>query len=117
MDDKMMAQCKEMMQKHDQMQADIKLQDAKLDDLVLKMNTATGTDRHDTVTAVITELISQRKDQREKMASMHAEMMQHMMQHMQMGKMSMSMCPMMKGMQMPSESAGQPVDHSKHHKP
>ena len=35
---------------------------------------------------------------------MDDEMMQHMMQHMQMGKNSMSQCPMMKGMKDMSEN-------------
>ena len=34
----------------------------------------------------------------ERKAQMDEEMMQHMMQHMQMGKASMSQCPMMKDM-------------------
>jgi len=98
MDDKMMAHCMEMMQKHDQMQADFKAQDAKLDDLVTKMNTSTGSDRVEAMGAVVTELSAQHKSQREKIEAMQSDMMQHMMQHMQMGKESMSMCPMMKAM-------------------
>jgi hypothetical protein len=50
---------------------------------------------------------------------MHEEMMDHMMQHMQMGKESMSQCPMMGGMKgmkgmkgMDDKSAGA---HKEHH--
>lgn len=115
MDDKMMAHCMEMMQKHDQMQAEIKAQDARVDDLVAKMNTSTGGERVEAMAAVITELSVQRKVRQGKMAAMQADMMQHMMEHMQMGKQSMSMCPMMKGMQMPSGATPTPEDHAKHH--
>lgn len=115
MDDKMMAHCMEMMQKHDRMQADIKAQDARGDDLVMKMNTSTGAERVEAMAAVITELSAQRKVREEKMAAMQADMMQHMMEHMQMGRQSMPMCLMMKGMKMPSGVTPTPEDHSKHH--
>ena len=115
MDDKMMAQCKEMMQKKEQMQADFKEQDAKVDDLVTKMNTSTGADRVEAMAAVVTELSVQRKVRQEKMTAMQADLMQHMMEHMQMGKQSMSMCPMMNAMKMPATGSSQPDDHSKHH--
>jgi len=98
MDDKMMVHCREMMQKKDQMQSDMNTMDAKLDGLVATMNAATGSDKADATAAVVSELVMQRKVQRQKMTSMQSEMMQHMMQHMQMGKKSMMMCPMMKGM-------------------
>jgi hypothetical protein len=94
----MMAQCKEMMQKKEQMQSDMNTMDAKLDGLVATMNAATGSDKADATAAVVSELVMQRKVQRDKMAAMQSDMMQHMMQHMQMGKKSMMMCPMMKGM-------------------
>ena len=48
--------------------------------------------------AVITRMVEQRIAMDARMAKMQEEMMQHMMQHMQMGKESMSQCPMMKGM-------------------
>ena len=115
MDEKMMAHCMEMMQKHDQMQAEIKAQDARIDDLVTKMNTSTGGERVEAMAAVITELSAQRKVRQGKMAAMQADMMQHMMEHMQMGKQSMSMCPMMKGIQLPPGATPTPEDHSKHH--
>ncbi len=120
MDDKtMMAHCMEMMQKHDQMQADFKAMDAKMDDLVAKMTAASGADRYEAMTAVVTEMIAQQRTQRDKAAAMQSEMMQHMMEHMQMGKQSksMPMCPMMKGMQMPPSGSATPEDHSKHHQP
>ena len=98
MDSKMMASCKAMMQKHEQMQMDMKEMDAKLDSLVSTMNSATSSDKADAAAVVITEMVAQRKEMGAKMSSMQMGMMQHMMEHMQMGKKSMMMCPMMKGM-------------------
>ena len=43
-------------------------------------------------------MVEQRIAMDARTAKMQEEMMQHMMQHMQMGKESMSQCPMMKGM-------------------
>ena len=115
MDDKMMAHCVDMMQKHDQMKADFKAEDAKLDDLVTKMNTSTGADRVEAMGAVVTELSAQHKAQRTKTEAMQSDMMKHMMEHMQSGK-PMSMCPMMAKMQgAPGDT--KPVDHSGHHQP
>lgn len=115
MDDKMMAHCMEMMQKRDQMQADFKAMDAKLDDLVAKMTAAGGADRQEAMTAVVSELIAQQRTQRDKMASLDSDMMQQMMQQMQMGKKPMSMGSMMKGMQSPPSRSNTPDVHAKHH--
>lgn len=117
MDDKMMAKCTAMMQKREQMKADMKAMDDKLDGMLATMNTATGSEKTDAIAAVVNEMVMQRKATQEKMASMQAEMMQHMMEHMQMGKQSMSMCPMMQAMPMPKSDTGKPDDHSKHHQP
>ena len=98
MDDKMMTHCHEMMQKHEQMSTDMKAMDAKLDSMVASMNTTTGNEKTDAIAAIINEMVAQRKAMQEKMSSMQEGMMKHMMEHMQMGKKSMMMCPMMKGM-------------------
>lgn len=115
MDDKMMAHCQEMMQKHKQMQAGMKAMDEKLDGLVATMSTATGSDKVDATAAVVSEMVAQRKAMQARMASMQAGMMQHMMEHMPMGKKSMPMCPMMKGMQAPQNSPGKSDEHAQHH--
>ena len=96
MDESMMAHHKEMMAKMEAM-------DARLDDLVKKMNAATGSRKTDAVAAVVNELDAQRKQMREHMMAMQPEMMKHMMAHMQTGMMkgmedSMAKCPMMKSM-------------------
>ncbi len=111
----MMAHCHEMMQKHEQMQKDMKAMDSKLDGLVADMNKAASSTKADATTAVINEMVAQRKKMNEKMGSMQTGMMQHMMEHMQMGKQSMTMCPMMANMQPKKGGTTKPEDHSKHH--
>jgi len=112
MDDKMMDES--MMAHHKEMMAKMEAMDARLDDLVKKMNAATGSRKTDAVAAVVNELVAQRKQMREHMMAMQPEMMKHMMAHMQTGMMkgmedSMAKCPMMKSMA-PAKDG-----HSEHH--
>ena len=108
MDESMMAHHKEMMAKMDAM-------DARLDDLVKKMDAAKGSKKADAVAAVVNELVAQRKQMREHMMTMMPEMMKHMMEHMRMGMMKgMMECPMMKGME-GKPGPGKPDEHSEHH--
>lgn len=107
MDESMMAHHKEMMAKMEAM-------DARLDELVKKMNAANGSRKVDAVAAAVNEIVAQGKQMREQMMAMHPEMMKHMMEHMRMGMMkgmddSMAECPMMKSMA-PAKDA-----HSEHH--
>jgi hypothetical protein len=107
MDESMMARHKEMMAKMDAM-------DARLDDLVKKMNTAKGTKKVDAVAAVVSELVAQRKEMRQQMMAMRPEMMRHMMEHMRMGMTKgMMECPMMKGMETKSgpDKSAEPSEH------
>jgi hypothetical protein len=90
-----------MMAHHKEMMARMEAMDARLDELVKKMNTTTGSKKTDAVAAVVNELVAQRKQMREQMMAMRPEMMKHMMAHMRMGMMkcmeeSMTKCPMMK---------------------
>jgi hypothetical protein len=92
-----------MMAHHKEMMAKMEAMDARLDDLVKKMNAATGSRKSDAVAAVVNELVAQRKQMREQMMGMMPEMMKHMSDHMRRGMMkgmddSMAECPMMKGM-------------------
>ncbi len=101
MDGKMMEE--PMMAHHKEMMAKMEAMDARLDELVKKMNAATGSKKADAAAAVINELVAQRKQMREHMMAMQPEMMKHMMEHMRMGMMkgmedSMAECPMMKSM-------------------
>ncbi len=92
------SQASTIMAERQQMMADMKAMDQKLDGLVAKMNAARGTDKVDAVAAVAGELVAQRTQMRARMMSMQDRMMGHMMDHMQMGAESMGSCPMMKGM-------------------
>lgn len=87
-----------MMAERQQMMADMKALDQKLDGLVSKMNAARGSDKVDAVAAVVGEIAAQRAQMRSRMMSVQDRMMGHMMDHMQMGAQSMASCPMMKGM-------------------
>lgn len=92
---KMMEQCQEMKEQKQKMKEDMKAQDAELTKQIAKMNHAPKDKKMDLMAAVITNMVEQRIAMDARKAKMQEEMMQHMMQHMQMGKESMSKCPMM----------------------
>jgi hypothetical protein len=94
----MEAKCQAMMADHEKMMAEIKAADQRLDDLVGKMNAASGIEKADATAAVLSEMVTQRRTMRDGMMKMEHGMMAHMMEHMQAGKDSMAMCPMMKPM-------------------
>lgn len=94
----MEAKCKAMMADHEQMMADTKAADDKLDALVTKMNTASAAETPAATAIVVTEMTAQRKTMRDAMMKMQDGMMKHMMEHMQAGPASMASCPMMKSM-------------------
>ncbi len=103
---KMMERCQAMKEQKETMMADMKAQDAELTAQVAKMNSAPEDKKLDLIAAVVTRMVEQRIAMDARMAKMQDEMMQHMMQHMQMGKESMSQCPMMKGMKGMDEKSG-----------
>jgi len=94
----MAAKCQAMMAEREQVMTDMKAADQRLDDLVAKMNAASGMQQMAATATVVTELATQRRTMRDGMMKMQHEMMGHMMAHMQAGKDSMAMCPMMKQM-------------------
>jgi hypothetical protein len=94
----MEAKCQAMMAEHDKMMADMKAADQRLDDLVAKMNTASGMDKMAATATLVSEMVTQRRTMQAGMMKMQQDMMGHMMEHMQAGKESMAMCPMMKQM-------------------
>jgi hypothetical protein len=65
----------DMMKKHEQMMADMKAGDAKLDALVKEMNAAAGDARVNAVAAVVNELVRQHKAMHGHMGQMHEQMM------------------------------------------
>jgi hypothetical protein len=69
-----------MMAERQQMMADMKAMDQKLDDLVAKMTAAKGTERIDAIAAVVKELAAQHTQMRGRMMTMHEGMMKQMMQ-------------------------------------
>ena len=64
----------DMMKMHEQMMADMKAADAKLDALVKEMNAATGNAKINAVAAVINELVRQHKAMEAHMDQMHENM-------------------------------------------
>lgn len=98
-DGQMAKHCHEMMQRHENMQAQMETMDRKLVGLVGQMNQARGDAKVNAMAAVINELVEQRKQMRSQMMDMGPGMMGHMMEHMQgMEGMKGMSCPMMKGM-------------------
>ena len=94
----MAAKCQGMMAGREQMMTDMRAADQRLDDLVAKMNAASGMEKTAATATVVTEMVAQRRAMRDGMMKMQHDMMGHMMEHMQAGKDSMAMCPMMKQM-------------------
>ena len=94
----MAAKCKAMMADQEKMMTEMQGADQRLDDLVGKMNAASGPAKADATAAVVNELVNQRRTMRDGMMRVQHGMMAHMMEHMQAGKDSMAMCPMMKQM-------------------
>ena len=103
----MMERCQKMKQQKQDMKDDIKAQDAQLTEQLANMNRAPEGQKTGLMAAVLTHMVEHRIAMDARKAQMEEAMMQHMMQHMQMGKESMSQCPMMKGMKdMDDKSAG-----------
>jgi hypothetical protein len=65
----------DMMKMHEQMMADMKAGDAKLDALVKEMNAASGNAKVTAIAAVVTELARQNRSMHEHMGAMHQQMM------------------------------------------
>ncbi len=93
---KMMERCKKMMEQKQQMRADRQAQTKELTEQAAKMNSASAENKVDEMAALITRMLEQRIAMDERKAKMEDDMMEHMRGHMEMGKNSMSMCPMMK---------------------
>ena len=108
----MMERCQEMKEQKQKMMADMKAQDAELTEQLAKMNRAPEDKKMGLMAAVLTHMVEQRIAMDARKAKMEEEMMQHMMQHMQMGKESMSQCPMMKGMKDMNDKSAD--DHKEH---
>jgi 3-hydroxyisobutyrate dehydrogenase-like beta-hydroxyacid dehydrogenase len=64
-----------MMSMHEQMMADMKAADARLDQLIKDMNAANGNAKVTAMAAVVSELVAQHKSIHEQMGQMHQQMM------------------------------------------
>jgi hypothetical protein len=92
-----------MMAERQKMMAEMQASQKKLDELVAKMNSATGSDKVDQIAAVVNELVAQHKRMSHGMMSMEGGMMEQMLR-------------MHRGAAPPgSQSAEQPPDHDRHH--
>ena len=94
----MMERCQEMKDQKQKLKEDMKAQDAQLTEQLAEMNRAPKDKKVGLMATALTGMVQQRITMDARKAKMEDEMMQHMMQHMQMGKESMSQCPMMKSM-------------------
>jgi hypothetical protein len=114
---KMMEQCQEMKEHKQKMKEDMKAQDAELTNQITEMNRAPQDKKTNLIAAIITRMVEQRIAMDARKAKMEEKMMQHMMQHMQLGKESMSQCPMMKDMKDMDEKSGDAhKEHQNEHK-
>jgi hypothetical protein len=104
---KMMEHCQDMMQQKQKMKEDMKAQDAQLTEHLARMNRAPASQKVDLMAAVLTHVVEQRIAMDARKEKMDEAMMKHMMEHMQMGKESMSECPMMKEMDAKSPGASE----------
>jgi hypothetical protein len=77
--------CQEMMAMRQSMRAEQANADAKLNELVAKMNAAGGEQKVDAIAAVVSEMVAQRQARHEKMAEMQGKM-----------EAAMANCPMMR---------------------
>jgi hypothetical protein len=64
-----------MMKMHEQMMAEMKSADARLDALLKEMNAASGDAKVTAMAAVVNELVSQHKSMHGRMGEMHQQMM------------------------------------------
>jgi Na+-transporting methylmalonyl-CoA/oxaloacetate decarboxylase gamma subunit len=77
--------CQEMMTMRQSMRAEQASADAKLNDLVAKMNAASSEQKVDAIAAVVSQMVAQRQARHEKMAAMRGKM-----------EAAMANCPMMR---------------------
>jgi vancomycin resistance protein YoaR len=65
----------DMMKMHEQMMAQMKAADSRLDALVKEMNAASGDAKVNAVATIVTELVRQQRSMHERMGQMHEQMM------------------------------------------
>ena len=93
----MMSKCQVIREKSDQLNSEIKSMDDKLDELVVKMNSATSIEKLDAAVAVINETTRQRRVLQTKNTTFNSAVRIHIMEHMAGSKQLMKMCPLLQG--------------------
>jgi hypothetical protein len=93
----MVQHCKEMKAERQAFNDDVKAQDAQLTEQLSNLNSAPQDKKVDQMSVVLTLLVGQRVDMDVRRAKMQDDTMRHMMQHMEIGKGSLTQCPMCKG--------------------
>jgi phage-related tail protein len=96
--DPMVERCQEMKEQKQKLMAEIKAQDAELTAQLAMMNSAPEGQKLTLLAAVVTRMVEQRIAMNARMEKLHEQMMQHIVEHLQLGKDSLSQCPMIKGM-------------------
>ncbi len=89
--------CREIRDQKLQIRADIKAQDVRLTERLAELNGATDEKKVGLMAAVLTSVIEQRIAMDVRRAKLDDGMSRHWMQHSQLGKDSMSTCPMCSG--------------------
>jgi hypothetical protein len=89
--------CREMKDQRLQIRADIKAQDARLTDRLAELNGAADERKVGLMAALLTSVVEQRIAMDVRRTKLDDGMMHHWMQHLQLGKDSMSKCPMCAG--------------------
>jgi hypothetical protein len=120
-DQKMPPECAAMMQDKQAMQKQMSEMDSKLNSLVEAMNTASGPDKLDKISAVVNELVAQHQAMHKNMASMSGEMDCPMMKSASKQAAKMD-CPMMNSASKKSAATmdcpmmkGASSEHAQHH--
>ena len=116
MDGKMTERCQEMMSQRHKLHDKMKAQDAQLSEEVAAMNSASDDKKLGLMAALVTHMVEQRSAMHTHMERVHGDMMTHMMRHMEMGRESLSQCPMMKGMRGMKRMGDKAADDHKPHR-
>jgi hypothetical protein len=106
-DMKMMNHCQAMQSQRQKMQTDMQAQADQLAAKLETMERAPREEKLELLASVVTLMAQQQSTRNAHQAKMEESMMKHMMEHMEMGKESLTQCPLMKGMGASKGHAGE----------
>jgi hypothetical protein len=106
-DMKMMDHCQAMQAQRQKMQTDMQAQADQLAAKLETMERAPREEKLELLASVVTLMAQQQSTRNAHQAKMEESMMKHMMEHMEMGKESLTQCPLMKGMGASKGHAGE----------